>query len=132
MGGYVEESSRIGYYDPLVFHPHNEKLMFVAGAEEDPFHWMQTRSANPAIARSRDGGDTWKVLRRGLPERMDASFEAMILEAWDGLCALYAGNTDGEIYYSGDEGESWTKIIDGLPPISKTIHYAILREGLSL
>lgn len=123
--------SRIGYPDPLVFNPNKEKLMFVAGAEADPYHWMQTKSANPRIARSRDGGDTWEILTRGMPERFNANFEAMILEAWNDSCAVYAGNTDGEIYCSEDEGDSWAKIIEGLPAISKTIHHTILRADLS-
>lgn len=66
-----------------------------------------------------------------MPERLDASFEAMTLEAWDGSCELYIGNTLGEIYFSADEGESWTKIVEGIPSISKTIHYAILHLDLA-
>lgn len=123
--------SRIGYPDPLVFNPHKESLMFLAGAEADPFHWMQTRSANPRIARSRDGGETWEVLGRGMPEHLDANFEAMILEAWNGRCTVYTGNTDGEIYASEDEGESWAKVVEGIPALSKTIHHTLLRSDLS-
>jgi photosystem II stability/assembly factor-like uncharacterized protein len=127
----TERISRIGYPDPLVFNPNNEKLMFLAGAEADPYHWMQTKSANPRIARSRDGGETWQVLGRGMPERLDANFEAMTLEAWDGKCVVYAGNTDGQVYASEDEGETWAKVVEGLPAFSKTIHHTILRADLS-
>lgn len=123
--------ARIGYPDPLVFNPRNEGLMFLAGAEADPFHWMQTKSANPRIARSRDAGDTWEILGNGMPEHLNPNFEAMILESWDDSCAVYAANTDGEIYCSEDEGNSWRKVIEGLPAISKTIHYTILRADLS-
>lgn len=123
--------SRIGYPDPMVIHPKNQKLMFVAGGEEDPYHWMQTKSANPRIARSKDGGDTWEILGHGMPEHLDSSFEAMTLDAWEGGYEIYAGNTDGEIYYSNDEGENWTITAAGLPPVSKTIHYTILRSNLS-
>jgi photosystem II stability/assembly factor-like uncharacterized protein len=123
--------SRIGYPDPMVFHPSNEKLMFVAGGEADPYHWMQTKSANPRIARTRDGGDNWDILGEGMPEHMDSSFEAMILETSGDSCEIYAGNTDGEIYYSDDEGETWSKTVGGIPPVSKTIHYTILQSGLS-
>jgi photosystem II stability/assembly factor-like uncharacterized protein len=123
--------SRIGYPDPMVINPKNEQLMFVAGGEADPFHWMQTKSANPRIARSRNGGDSWEILGNGMPERLDSSFEAMALEAWDRSCELYAGNTDGEIYYSSDEGDTWRIVVSGLPAVSKTIHYTILRADLS-
>jgi photosystem II stability/assembly factor-like uncharacterized protein len=127
----TERISRIGYPDPLVFNPLQEKLMFLAGAEADPFHWMQTKSANPRIARSRDGGSTWEVLGRGMPEHLDANFEAMTMEAWDGGCTVYAGNTDGEIYATEDEGETWAKVVEGIPALSKTIHYTILGHDLS-
>ena len=126
-----ERISRIGYPDLLVFNPRQENLMFLAGAEADPFHWMKTRSANPRIARSRDGGDTWEILGKGMPEHIDANFEAMALESWDGGCTVYAGNTDGDIYASDDEGESWAKVVTAIPPFSKTIHYTILGEELS-
>ena len=66
-----------------------------------------------------------------MPERLDSSFEAMALEAWDGSCELYAANTDGEIYSSSDEGDTWRIAISGLPAVSKTIHYTILRADLS-
>ena len=115
----------------MVIHPTNEKLMSLAGGENDPYHWMQTKSANPRIARSRDSGDTWEVLGNGMPEKLNSSFEAMILEACNGSCELFAGNTDGEIYYSADEGDSWSKAITGIPAVSKTIHHTILRADLS-
>jgi photosystem II stability/assembly factor-like uncharacterized protein len=123
--------SRIGYPDPLVFDPNREKLMFLAGAEADPFHWMDTKSANPRIARSRDGGESWEILGKGMPEHLDANFEAMTLESWPGGCTVYAGNTDGDIYASDDEGETWNKVVEGIPPLSKTIHYTILGHDLS-
>ena len=33
---------------------------------------------------------------------------------------LYAGTTDGEVYWSGDEGEGWSKIVEGMPPVSQS------------
>ena len=101
---------RIGYPDPFASHPKKKDLLFVAGAKDDPGVWMETKSAHPAIARSRDGGNSWEDLGRDTLEHLKASFEAMTLEAWDGSSALYVGNTEGEIYCSEDEGESWVKI----------------------
>jgi hypothetical protein len=45
---------------------------------------------------------------------------------WDGTCAVFAGNTDGEIYASEDRGDNWARIVEGLPPISKFGHYMLL------
>ncbi len=122
---------RLEYPDPFVVNPRNENLVFMSGAQTSPHKWLETRSADPKVVRSRDGGLTWDIVDRGMPERLDANFEAMTIEAWDGSCAVYVGNTDGDIYCTEDEGESWAKIIEGIPPISKTIHYAILRPEVS-
>ena len=118
---------RLAYPDPLVIAPNKENLVFMAGAVASPHSWLTSHSADPKIARTRDGGETWEVVDRGMPAHMNASFEAMALEAWNGHCAVYAGNTDGDIYGSFDEGNSWRKVAEGLPPVSKTIHHAILR-----
>jgi hypothetical protein len=116
----------IGYPDPLVFHPKREDLMFVVGGRQNPGFWFQSKNADPSVARSRDGGKSWQVINHGLPVPMKANFEAMTLEAWDGSCVLYMGNTDGEVYSSEDEGENWRKIAK-LAPISKGDHYRILQ-----
>ncbi len=50
-----------------------------------------------------------------------------MMETWNGSYSLFAGTTDGEVFFSEDEGDNWTKIIDGLPPISKHGHYKILQ-----
>lgn len=119
--------TRIGYPDPFVFHPRRNELMFMAGAIVNPRTWGQTRVADSRIARSRDGGRSWETLQGGLPEKIRGNFEAMAIEVWNGSCALFAGTTDGEIFYSDDEGDQWTKIVEGLPPISKGEHYTRLR-----
>jgi photosystem II stability/assembly factor-like uncharacterized protein len=121
--------SRIGYPDPLVFDPNREDLMFVAGARQNPGAWFESKNADSAVARSRDGGGTWELVMNGLSEPMKANFEAMTLEAWNGSCAVYLGNTDGDVYCSEDEGENWHKIAERLPSISKNGHYMILKGG---
>jgi photosystem II stability/assembly factor-like uncharacterized protein len=121
----------IGYPDPMVINPHNEDLMFIVGGDADPFHWMETKSANPKILRTRDGGETWQVVDQGMPARFSASFEAMSIEAWPGGSSVYAANTNGDIWCSDDEGDSWQRVATDLSPVSKTIHYTILQQDLS-
>lgn len=130
---WVDISERIrgiGYPDLFVYHPGDDRLMFLAGAANIPPVWAQSGAALPRIARSRDGGETWEFVGRGLPDPLKPNFEAMSLEAWGTGAVLYLGNTDGEIYMSEDEGETWAKIADGLPAISKGGHYLLLRYGL--
>lgn len=116
---------RIGYPDALLIHPHHEELMFMAGAVNNPRFWRETHDADATIARSRDGGDTWKILHQGLPTHMRAHVPAMAMIISNGTFELFAGTTDGEIFYSNDEGDEWTKIID-VSPISKAGHYIML------
>ena len=114
---------RIGYVDPLLVHPRNGNLMFVAGAKTGPGTWRKTRTADARIARSRDGGKSWDILAGGLPEHIRGNVEATAMDVWNEGFALFAGTTDGEVFYSSDEGDSWRKIIQGIGPVSKAHHH---------
>jgi len=71
------------------------------------------------VARSRDGGRTWKLLTRGLPQR-----NAHLLVLRDAMAAddrspagVYVGATSGEIFHTADAGESWSVMAEHLPPV---------------
>jgi photosystem II stability/assembly factor-like uncharacterized protein len=114
---------RIGYVDPFFVHPRDPNLLYVAGAKTGPGTWRKLHTADARIARSRDGGRSWQVLERGLPEHIRGNIEAMSMNVWPGGFSLFAGTTDGRIFFSADEGESWATIAHGLPPVSKAGHY---------
>jgi photosystem II stability/assembly factor-like uncharacterized protein len=118
---------RLGYPDPLLLHPRRPSLMFAAGARENPRAWRATHDADSIVARSRDGGESWEFLDGALPGHLRGNIEAMAMEVCDSSCALFAATTDGEILYSADEGDSWSKIAEGLPAVSKNGHYLRLR-----
>lgn len=124
-----EQLPAIGYPDPMVFDPNRQNLLFVAGGKLNPGHWIPSRNANASIARSRDGGDSWEVVNNGLPAPMTASIEAMMIESHGQSCSVFVGTTDGDVYCSTDDGESWTRIAQGLPPVSKGVHF-LLAKGL--
>jgi hypothetical protein len=67
-------------------------------------------------------------LEGGLPTEARANIETITLESYPGAFALYAGNTDGEVFFSDDEGEHWTTIAKGLPPIAKHGHISLNPE----
>ena len=120
---------RIGYVDPLLVHPRNGSVIFTAGAKTGPGTWRKTRTADARIARSRDGGRSWEILNKGLPGHIRGNIEALAMDVWNGGFALFAGTTDGEVFYSADEGESWQKIIQGIGPVSKADHHHNLRAS---
>ncbi len=117
---------RIGYVDPFFVHPRDPNLLYVAGAKTGPGTWRKLHTADARIARSRDGGQTWEILTGGLPEPIRANIEAMAMDVWNGGFALFAGTTDGDVFYSDDEGEHWQTIIKGIGPVSKSHHYVNL------
>lgn len=121
----------IGYPDPMVINPLRDNVMFVAGGSADPYHWMQTKCADPRVARSMDGGTSWQVVDGGMPGKFNASFEAMAIEAWSGGSSIYLGNTDGEVWISDDDGNNWRCAVSEVGAVSKTIHHTILRQDLS-
>jgi photosystem II stability/assembly factor-like uncharacterized protein len=119
--------TRIGYPDPLLLHPRRPSLMFAAGARENPRAWRTTHDADSTIARSRDGGRNWEFLDGALPGHLRGNIEAMAMEVCESSFSLFAATTDGEILYSDDEGNKWSRIVDTLPAVSKNGHYLRLR-----
>jgi photosystem II stability/assembly factor-like uncharacterized protein len=97
--------------------------MFTAGGKTGPGTWRKLHTADARVARSRDGGDTWEILNEGLPEHIRANIEAMAMDVWDGGFALFAGTTDGDVFYSCTEGDRWERIVQGIGPVSKAHHH---------
>ena len=118
----------IDYPIPLLVHPDDPDLMFVAGGEGWPPNWYRIGRSRAKIARSRDGGRTWERLLGGLPDGQRPTYGGMALEAWDGGFALYAADTDGQIYESSDGGDAWSVIAEAAP-VSKGDQYRGLAKG---
>jgi photosystem II stability/assembly factor-like uncharacterized protein len=123
--------NRIAYPDALVVLPQQPDVMFTAGAAHSPGRgWGSTRDADAAIARSRDAGVTWEYLAGGLPGHLRGNVEGMTMNTFPGGAELFAATTDGDVFFSENEGESWTTIAQALPPVSKGGHYRALRPDL--
>jgi photosystem II stability/assembly factor-like uncharacterized protein len=113
------------YPDAIVIHPDDPDTIFLTAGVGWPSQWYQIGKARGKIARSRDGGNTWQRLLGGLPNGQRALFSALTIEAWPGGYALFAVDTDGQVFEGTNDGDSWTVVAE-VPPVSKGEFYRAL------
>lgn len=116
------------YPDPIVLHPDKPDLLFMSAGTGWPSNWYQVGRARGKIVRSRDAGQTWERLLGGLPNGQRALFSALTIESYPGGASLYAADTDGQVFESLDEGETWSVIADVAPVSKGEFHRALVRE----
>jgi photosystem II stability/assembly factor-like uncharacterized protein len=101
----------------MVSHPHNPDSFYILPIESDEFRC--TPEGQLRVYRTRNAGESWEALTRGLPQR--GAYETVLRDAMttDSLDPLgvYFGTRSGQLYGSIDEGKSWKKIAENLPPI---------------
>jgi hypothetical protein len=99
-------------------HPHDRDTFYVIPL--DPGHGRTVPEGKAAVWRTRDAGESWQRLDRGLPQR--SAYLGVLREglATDPLDrpGLYLGTSTGQVFASTDEGESWSELASYLPPIS--------------
>ncbi|HUI84865.1 MAG TPA: protein kinase [Candidatus Binatia bacterium] len=102
---------------PVIVHPRNPDCIYVVPVESDQFRC--TCDGRFRVYRSRNAGASWEPLMRGLPQK-DA-YETVLRDALiaDALspAGIYIGTRSGQLFVSPDEGRSWQKILEGLPPV---------------
>jgi photosystem II stability/assembly factor-like uncharacterized protein len=101
----------------MVVHPHNPDCVYIIPVESDEFRCSP--EGRLRVYRTRNAGESWEALSRGLPQK--GAYETVLR---DGMTAdsldpvgLYFGTRSGQLYGSTDEGRSWKKMLDGLPPV---------------
>lgn len=70
------------------------------------------------VSRTRDGGKSFEVLRRGLPEA--AAYDLVYRHGLDVDATgkrLAMGSTSGGVWISEDGGDSWLELPERLPPV---------------
>ena len=68
------------------------------------------------VARTVDGGESWEILRDGLPQKH--AYDVILRHALANSGDLLAfGTTTGNLYISEDRGDSWATVANNLPPI---------------
>lgn len=98
-------------------HPRDPDTVFIIPLHSDGFRCVPEGKLR--VYKTTDGGESWKPLTRGLPQK--ESFETVVRDAMavDALdpAGVYFGTRSGKLYGSGNEGRDWQLIQDGLPAI---------------
>jgi hypothetical protein len=101
----------------MLVHPHNPDCIYILPIESDEFRC--TPEGRLRVYRTRNAGESWESLTRGLPQK--GAYETVLRDAMtaDVLdpAGIYFGTRSGQLYGSADEGKTWKKLLEGLPPI---------------
>jgi photosystem II stability/assembly factor-like uncharacterized protein len=102
----------------MAMHPRDPDCVYILPVESDEFRC--TPEGRLRVYRTRNAGKSWEALVRGLPQ--NGAYETVLRDAMttDSLepAGIYFGTRTGQLYGSADEGKTWKKLLDGLPPIT--------------
>ena len=104
---------------PVAAHPRDADTLFFLPLNGDT-KGRYPPDARGAVWRSRDGGANWADGRAGLPQSgayFGVMRQALATDALD-PAGVYFGTSNGSVYASRDEGETWECIARDLPAIS--------------
>ena len=106
--------ARFGF--PVAVHPTDPKTIYIALEESDEYR--MSVEGKFAVWRSRNAGDSWQRMTKGLPEKAHLVVlrEAMATDTFEDA-GIYIGTNTGQLFYSRDSGDSWELMADFLPPI---------------
>jgi hypothetical protein len=110
------EVGDIGF--PIELHPRDPDTAWVFPMDGTEVWPRTSPDGRPAAYVTRDAGASWSRLDSGLPDQawFTVKRQAMTVDDRDPV-GVYFGTTSGEIWASGDEGESWRCIASHLPEI---------------
>jgi photosystem II stability/assembly factor-like uncharacterized protein len=106
-------------------HPHDHDTFYVIPL--DPGHGRCVPDGRVGVWRTRDAGETWQRLDKGLPQEnayVGVLREGLAIDSRDEP-GLYFGTSTGELFGSTDEGETWTEIASYLPGI-RSVEVAVV------
>src|SRR5947209_3561115 len=115
----IEQGLPSSFGFPVAAHPRDPDTLFFLPLNGDT-KGRYMPDARAAVWRSRDGGAHWSDGREGLPQSgayFGVMRQAMATDALD-PAGVYFGASNGSVYASRDEGESWTCLARDLPAIS--------------
>jgi len=99
-------------------HAHDDRTAWVCPSISGYKHWML--GAKVVVYRTRDAGEHWEALTRGLPQEgayLNVLRDAMAVDALP-QAGVYIGANTGQLFWSADEGDSWQQAASLFPPIN--------------
>ena len=115
----IEQGLPSSFGFPVAAHPRDPETLFFLPLNGDT-QGRYPPDARAAVWRSRDGGVHWSDCRSGLPQSgayFGVMRQAMATDALD-PAGVYFGASNGSVYASRDEGETWSCLVRDLPAIS--------------
>jgi BNR/Asp-box repeat protein len=98
-------------------HAHDPQTIYVVPIKSDSEHFPMDGKLR--VYRSRQGGNEWEELGKGLPPKdcyVNVLRDAMAVDTLD-QCGVYFGTTGGQVYVSADAGDTWTAAARHLPGV---------------
>jgi photosystem II stability/assembly factor-like uncharacterized protein len=98
-------------------HAHEPETIYVVPIKSDSEHYVY--EGKMRVYRSRNGGNEWEPLTKGLPQSncyVNVLRDAMAVDSLD-KCGIYFGTTGGQVYASADAGDNWAPIVEHLPSV---------------
>jgi photosystem II stability/assembly factor-like uncharacterized protein len=107
--------SRFGF--AIAVHPHEKETIYVVpsiGAEQ-----RYVCDQRLGIWRSQNGGRSWKLLTKGLPQKQTFTQVLRHGAATDACddAGVYVGTSNGELWFSRNGGDAWEVLQGQLPAI---------------
>ena len=102
----------------MAAHPRDPETVWTIPLTE-PEEGRLMPDASAAVWRTHDGGATWFRAGAGLPQenaQIGVLREAMATDRLDPV-GVYFGTSTGQVYASADEGVTWSRVAENLPPI---------------
>src|ERR1700674_4663101 len=98
-------------------HANEPETIYVIPITSDSHHFVPDGKLR--VYRSKTGGNEWKALTNGLPQKdcyVNVLRDAMAVDSLD-PCGVYFGTSGGQVYASADAGDSWAPIVRDLPAV---------------
>ncbi|HYL78548.1 MAG TPA: protein kinase [Bryobacteraceae bacterium] len=101
----------------MAMHPHDPDCVYIVPMESDEFRVCP--EGRLRVYRTRNAGESWEALSRGLPQK--GAYETVLRDSMamdtEHPAGVYFGTRSGQLFGSIDEGKNWKRLLEGLPPV---------------